>query len=144
MEVDIPEDFVPYTASDFASTFGPVFESRRDAVPVLGVRAAQQHANSMGRVHGGLLLALSDTALGNFARSVIADSAVAVTVDLNASFMDGARIGQWIEVHPRLDRKGRSMIFVSGEIRSDGSVIGRVSATFFIHYRLRAEREELT
>ena len=144
MEVDIPEDFVPYTASAFASTFGPVFESRSGTVPVLGVRATQQHANSMGRVHGGLLLALSDTALGNFARSVIAESALAVTVDLSASFMAGARIGQWIEVHPSLDRKGQSIIFVSGEVRCDGSMIGKVSATFFVHYRARADREDLT
>lgn len=96
----------------------------------------------MGWVHGGLLLALADTALGSFVKSLITKQALAVTVDLNTSFMTGARIGQWIEVHPSLDRKGQTLIFVSGEIRADDSVIGKVSATFFVHYRSLVEREE--
>ncbi len=141
--MDIPEGFEPYTASAFASTFGPVFVALAGAAPVLGVRATDQHANAMGRVHGGLLLALADTALGGFVRSIVAEPALAVTIDLNASFMAGARIGQWIEVHPHLDRKGQSIVFTSGEIRCDGSLIGKVSATFFIHYRTRTDREEI-
>lgn len=139
--MDTPDGFVLYTASAFASTIGPVFESRSGVTPVLGVRALPRHANSMGTVHGGLLLALADTALGGLARSLVGAGALAVTVDLQTSFMAGARIGQWIEVHPRLDRQGRSLVFTSGEIRADGSLIGRASATFFIHYRSRLERE---
>jgi len=142
--VDIPLGFEPYRASAFASTFGPVFVSNAEPVRVLGVWAAPRHANSMGQVHGGLLLALGDTALGNFVRSLVSEHALALTVDLHASFMAGARIGQWIEVHPKLDRSGRSMIFVSGEIRADHAKIGKIDATFFIHDRASSDGEERT
>jgi acyl-coenzyme A thioesterase PaaI-like protein len=95
----------------------------------------KQHANTMGGVHGGLLLALADTALGRYVKSLIGDVAIAVTVDLHSSFMVGARIGQWIEVHPVLERRGQSMVFTSATITADGILIARVTATFFIHHR---------
>ena len=102
------------------------------------------HANSMGRVHGGLLLALADTALGNFVKSLVSEHALALTVDLNVSFMTGALLGQWIEVRPSLERNGRSMVFVSGTIHADETMIARVSATFFVHHRSGVDQRELT
>jgi len=142
--VDIPEGFEPYTASASASTFGPVFESRSGAVPALGVRATDQHANSTSRVHGGPLVALADTALGDFVKSIVTGPTLAETVDMDVSFMAGARIGQWIEVHPSLDRSGQSLIFDSGEIRADESMTRKVSAKIFIHYHSHTDREEST
>lgn len=140
--MDIPDGFHPYEASAFAVTFGPVFRAEIEGVPVLGVRADVQHVNTMGGVHGGLLLALGDTALGNLVKTVIGDAAIAVTVDFHTSFMVGARLGQWIEVRPTLDRKGRTMVFASGDVTADGQTIGRVHASFYVHYRSSIARGE--
>ena len=141
--MDLPEGYAVYEASNFALTFGPVYQSNEGSVPVLGLWAGKQHANTMGAVHGGLLLALADTALGTYVKSLISEESLAVTVDLHSSFMRGARIGQWIEARPSLDRRGRSMVFASATLTADSVTIARVSATFFIHHRTSAQGEEL-
>lgn len=140
--MNIPEGFVPYEASSFALTFGPVYRSSEESVPVLGLAAMKHHANTMGGVHGGLLLALADTALGNYVKTLIGEGAMALTVDLHATFMVGAHIGQWIEVRPELERRGRTMAFTTASITADAKVIARVSATFFIHHRSSNNEKE--
>ncbi len=140
--MEIPEGFVPYEASNFAVHYGPVYFPSDENDPTLGLRALPDHANTMEGVHGGVILALCDTALGRLVRKVIPANAVAVTVDLHASFLLGARIGQWIEVHPSIDRVGRSMAFANGLVTADGTVIARVSASFFVHHRPNSKTEE--
>jgi len=142
--VDSPERFESYTESAGGSSFGTVFDSRAREDPALGVRAFDPHANSMGRVHGGPLVAPAETDPGDFAKSIITGQALEATVDMNVSFMEDARIDQWFVVHPSLDRKGQSMIVDSREIRADDSVTKKVSAIFFIHYHPRTDREEIT
>lgn len=109
---------------------------------MFGVLAGEQHQNTMGGVHGGLLLAMVDTALGNFVKTIIGEGVVAVTIDLNMSFLFGARPGQWIEVHPVLERKGQTMALTSTDVLVDGSKIARASATFCLHHRNRDEMED--
>ena len=49
----------------FAEHIGPLYvRTGTDEDPVLGLRAADEHANAAGAVHGGLLATLCDTALG--------------------------------------------------------------------------------
>ena len=130
--MQIPAGYALYNASTFSVTIGPVYRST-DSRMSLALRADHSHANTMGGVHGGLLLALADTALGNFVKSVVGPDSLAVTTDLHASFMLGAKVGQWIEVEPELDHRGRTMVFASAAIRADDRKIARVQGTFFIH-----------
>ena len=132
--MQIPAGYALYDASTFSVTIGPVYRST-DSRMSLALRAEHSHANTMGGVHGGLLLALADTALGNFVKSVVGPDSLAVTTDLHASFMVGAKVGQWIEVFPELDHRGRTMIFASGAICANDRKIARVEGTFFIHRR---------
>ena len=47
--------------------------------------------NSLGTVHGGVIMSLLDVALCTAARTLHPESAGVVTVDLSASFIDGGR-----------------------------------------------------
>lgn len=140
--MQIPQGFVLYEKSAFAVTFGPVYLNDEGVTPIMGLRADSQHMNTMDAVHGGLILALADTSLGSFVKSKIDVDALAVTVDLHATFMLGIRSGQWIEVHPTIDRLGRMMVFTTGSVTADGREVARVVASFHIHRRRSATKGE--
>lgn len=129
--MEVPSGFAPHTVSAFAASVGPLFRRFEDGVPVLGVRTEARHANMMGAVHGGLVLTLADTALGSYIRSLVGEGR-AVTVDMHATFLRGARIGQWVEARPSLERLGRQMAFATATVVANGTEIARVSGSFFI------------
>ncbi|MEM6440390.1 MAG: PaaI family thioesterase, partial [Pseudomonadota bacterium] len=82
----------------------------------LGVRLGPRHCNSRGFVHGAVIAALADNAMGLTyvlaSREAGRDLSGAVTVSLNIDYAATARAGQWLQVEPRLIRAGGAMGFV--------------------------------
>ncbi len=133
--MEIPGGFTRYEASTFAVTVGPLYLNDTGEVPRLALLAGPHHLNTMHNVHGGVLLSLVDTALGHYAKSLLPEGSLAVTVDLQATFMVGVSEGQWVEVTPSLDRLGRSMAFLAGMVRADGQIVAKANGSFFLHRR---------
>jgi uncharacterized protein (TIGR00369 family) len=102
----------------------------QDAVWI-GLRAAAPHANSRGFVHGGLLTALADNAMGLSCVHARGDPGVRlVTVNLAMDFISTARIGQWVEVRPTVIKTGSNLCFASALVLADGKACARANATF--------------
>lgn len=135
--MQIPAGYEPYEASEFSQRVGPIYRST-DGSLRLGLVADTSHANTMGGVHGGLLLTLADSAIGGYVKSIVGPGSVAVTTDLHASFLLGARVGQWIEAVPELDREGQNMVFASARLYANERPVARVQATFYVHRRNRS------
>ena len=53
-----------------------------------------------------------------------------VTVSLSVDYVGAAKIGQWLQIEPRVLRTGRSMSFADALVTADGAVIARASASF--------------
>ena len=69
----------------------------------------------------------------------------AVTVSLNLDYAATGRIGQWLQVAPRLLRAGGAMGFVDALVTADGAVAARASANIrSISARRRAPRAHTT
>jgi uncharacterized protein (TIGR00369 family) len=73
------------------------------------------HHNPMGRVHGGLIAALADAAMGiAFGRTLLAGEDFS-TIDMNVSFIRPVREG-WISAHASVIERGLRIGFVKCEI----------------------------
>lgn len=132
-----PEGFAPHDRkSPVTDPWEPVFARRRDGVVELGLVLAAAHCNSRGFVHGGVLATLADNAMGlSYGATMLhenggAAGGGAVTVSLTIDYLATARIGQWLQVSPRVLRAGGSMGFVDALLTADGAAIARASATF--------------
>ena len=60
-----PPGFAPhFRKSPVTDAWEPLFSRRADGVVEIGFRASRPHANGRGFVHGGLISALADNAMG--------------------------------------------------------------------------------
>jgi uncharacterized protein (TIGR00369 family) len=85
--------------------------------------------NSIGTVHGGVILSLLDVALCTAARTLHPDSLGVITIDMSTSFIGGGS-GARLLAEARVLKDGRSMIFVEGEAKNeDGSLVAKAIAT---------------
>jgi uncharacterized protein (TIGR00369 family) len=85
--------------------------------------------NSLGTVHGGVIVSLLDVALCTAARTLHPESSGVITINLSTSFI-GAGSGAKLYAEARVLKDGRSMSFVEGEAQNaDGSIVAKAIAT---------------
>ena len=90
--------------------------------------------NSLGTVHGGVIMSLLDVAVCTAARTLHPESVGVVTIDLSASFIDGGR-GTKLFADARVLKDTRSMTFVEGEAKNeDGAIVAKVIATVRVRH----------
>lgn len=136
-DTTIPDGYGP---SDLVEGFlvhiGPLFARAADARPsgipfTLAFRAAKQHANRYGVVHGGMLATLADTAIGaNLARTG-AQVDTTLTLNLTLDFIAAARIGDWVEAHVLLTKERGRVRFGQCDVRCRETLLVRASAVFY-------------
>lgn len=119
-----------FRRSGLTDPWEPLYSQRLPAAIYLGLRAREVHANSRGFVHGGLITALADNAMGLSCVHVSGESHSLVTVNLSIDFVGSALQGQWIEVRPTVIKTGRSLSFASAVVVADDRVCARANATF--------------
>ena len=95
----------------------------------LSLPVAPQLTNSLGSVHGGVIMSLLDVALCTAARTLHPHSQGVITINLSTSFI-GAGSGERLIAEARVLKDGRSMSFVEGEARNaDGSLVAKAVGT---------------
>lgn len=77
------------------------------------------HLNSRGVVHGGVLAALLDTAIGAAVVSAIPKEWWCATTSLSVQFLEGAHEGR-LTARGRVLRKGRRVAFAGGDVYDAG------------------------
>lgn len=87
-----------------------------------GLQLQAGHANAQGFVHGGVLMTFMDHALSLLVWEA-SGRAACTTVQLDNHFLEAVRPPAFVELDAEILRQGRSMIFVRGTLRSDGSDI---------------------
>ena len=84
--------------------------------------------NSLGTVHGGVIMSLLDVALCTAARTLHPESTGVVTIDLSTSFIGGGS-GARLFAEARVLKDGKSMTFVEAEAKNeDGSLVAKAIA----------------
>jgi uncharacterized protein (TIGR00369 family) len=95
----------------------------------LSVPVEPHLTNSLGTVHGGVILSLLDVALCTAARTLHPESVGVITINLSTSFIDAGG-GAKLYADARVLKDGRSMSFVEGEAKNeDGTLVAKATAT---------------
>ena len=101
----------------------------------LSVPVEKHLTNSMGTVHGGVIMSLLDIALCTAARTLHPGSIGAITIDMSTSFLDGGS-GARLLAEARVLKDGRTMSFVEAEARTeDGTLVAKAIATVRVSQR---------
>jgi acyl-coenzyme A thioesterase PaaI-like protein len=114
----VPEGFEPHARrSGLTDPWQPIYARRSGRGVSLGIRADTAHANSRGWVHGGLITALADNAMG---------------LSLSVDFVGFAKVGEWLEIRAEVIKAGKSLCFASALALADDSVCARASGVFAV------------
>ena len=126
-----PPGFEPlFRTSPFLETLGPFLFRRIGNGFVLGLRVAEKHTNARGTAHGGLLLTLSDIALGYTAAFSEEPPLSLTTANICADFAGHAKIGDWVEAHVDIQKIGHRLVFANAYLVVGAERIARASAVF--------------
>ena len=127
----IPDGFEPHTRkSPLTEPWEPLYARRTDKAVIIGLRLARPHTNGRGLIHGGLIAALSDNAMGYSCANQMGGASSLVTVGLAVDFVGTAEVGQWLAIETEVIKTGRTICFAQSLIKADDVVIARANATF--------------
>ena len=87
--------------------------------------------NHVGNIQGGLLSAMLDDTMGPALAATLAAGEAAVTASLNVQFLSPARVGV-IQGKGRVDKRGRDVCYLSGELLQQGKTIAKATAVAII------------
>ena len=130
---DIPGGFEPhFRKSPLTDPWEPLYSKVTDNAVIIGMRAGKQHCNSRGFVHGGMISALADNAMGLSCAKQHHPVQGLVTITLNIEFLKSARNGEWLEFITSFTKIGRKIDFAQGRVETDGQVCALISASFSV------------
>ena len=128
---DIPEGFEPhFRKSPLTDPWEPLFSKRTEKAVIIGLRLAKPHTNGRGLIHGGLIAALADNAMGYSCAQVMGGTSSLVTIGLAVDFIGTAQVGQWLAVETDVIKTGSTICFAQSFIKADDVVIARTNGTF--------------
>ncbi len=132
MTADVPPGFEAHVRkSPVTDPWEPLYAKREGETFSLGLRIAHSHCNARGLLHGGVISALADNAMG-LACVTRMRGVSALTVSLSVDFLSVGRSGQWLEVRAVPAKLGRTLAFADARIEADGEMIAKAAATFRI------------
>ena len=106
----------------------------------LSLPVEREFTNSLGTVHGGVIMSLLDVAVCTAARTLHPESIGVITIDMSVSFIGGGT-GKRLCADARVMRDGRSMSFVEGEAKNeDGSLVAKAIATVRVRHKDKGDK----
>lgn len=106
------------SAAGYNRHAGPFYRLVADADGLGGRYAfivAPKHLNSVGNIHGGLLMTFADVAMSRTAR-LAAGVESCNTVSMTTDFIGPGKLGDLVEAVVRVTRRTRTLIFQSANI----------------------------
>jgi uncharacterized protein (TIGR00369 family) len=115
------------------SWFGFRLVEAADGSAVVDMRTTDHMANHSGFVHGGIISALADSAMGRSLRTVKPGVTRAMSIDLKLSFINAAKIGEDLRATGKVVHAGRRTAVMECRVEGkDGRLIATASGTFAI------------
>ena len=132
MSIDtVPTGFEPhFRKSPFTDPWEPLYAKKTETAVILGLRLATPHTNARGLIHGGLIAALADNAMGYSCAQATGWATSFVTISLAVDYVGSAKVGQWLAVESDVIKTGSTICFAQCLIKADDVVIARASGTF--------------
>lgn len=130
--MEVPSGFAPagFTPG-FLDHGGPYFLGpAADGVRVVGLRIGPHHINYQDAAHGGVISTLADVALSHAVYDAERPRLAPSTVTLTVNYLQGARLGDWLEARVTIDRLGGRTAYTSGGIWRGDELVATMSGVF--------------
>ena len=101
-------------AIGFAAANGPWFEKIDNGRAIRGFLPGPLHANALGIVHGGMLAAFLDSAMGTAVWHTLKRRAV--TLRLSLDYLGPARVGDWLQAEGDVVGHDEHVVQVRGRL----------------------------
>ena len=92
------------------------------------------HLNAAGITHGGFIAAFVDAGAGTAAHRVAGHNPC-VTISLELKFISAIKLGQELVGKTKIQKKTKSMVFVTCELRTEGKIVCTASGVWKILYK---------
>src|SRR6202022_3698580 len=136
---DIPEGLQRQSRrSPLTDPWEPIYSKQTPDAIILGLRLATPHTNARGFVHGGLIAALTDKAMGHSCVQKKRGAYSLLTASMSIDFISSAQIGQWLTVETDVIKTGSTICFAQCFVKADDLVIARANGRF----RVLPKKEE--
>ena len=121
--------------SPYYKAMGMSLDIAEEGRALLHIEIQPSQLNADGIVHGGVLPAIADGAMGNALRTLNGASAQVLTAQVNLHYLRPVRGGALV-AEGRVVQSGRRLSFAEVEIRDDeGKIVARGAGTFVIELR---------
>ena len=91
----------------------------------------ENHLNAAGITHGGFISAVVDAGAGTAAHRS-ADQNPCVTISLELKFISAVRLGQELIGKTKIQKKTKSMVFLTCEMSADNKIVATASGVWKI------------
>ena len=91
----------------------------------------ENHLNAAGITHGGFIAALVDAGAGTAAHRA-ANSSPCVTISLELKFISAVKLGQELIGKTKIQKKTKSMVFLTCELEVSSKVVATASGVWKI------------
>ena len=91
----------------------------------------ENHLNAAGITHGGFISAVIDAGAGTAAHRAASDSPC-VTISLELKFISPVKLGQELIGTTKIQKKTKSMVFLTCELKASGKIAATASGVWKI------------
>tara|TARA_X000000368_G_scaffold380559_1_gene336434 strand:+ start:132 stop:551 length:420 start_codon:yes stop_codon:yes gene_type:complete len=91
----------------------------------------ENHLNAAGITHGGFLAAFVDAGAGTAAHRATENNPC-VTISLELKFISAVKLGQELIGNTKIQKKTKSMIFLTCELTANGKIVATASGVWKI------------
>ena len=91
----------------------------------------ENHLNAAGITHGGFIAAIVDAGAGTAAHRT-ANNSPCVTISLELKFISAIKLGQELLGITRIQKKTKSMIFLTCELKTNNKIVATASGVWKI------------
>lgn len=137
-EAQVPDGFERhFRRSAVTDPWEPLYSRKLEDRIQIGLHLTPSHCNSRGLVHGGVIAALADNAMGLSCVVALANKGRdagkgLVTISLGIDYLGSAKLDDWLEIDPEPVKVGGSVGFARAIIRSEDAPVAMANATFKI------------
>ena len=93
VNTEVPDGFERhFRQSPLTDPWEPLYSKRTEKAVIIGLRLARPHTNSRGLIHGGLIAALSDNAMGYSCAHIMGGASSLVTIGQYPTFLSVGQV----------------------------------------------------
>jgi len=122
------------TPTGYAERLGAQTEETGEGTARVRFEARDEHLNTAGTLHGGVLATLVDTAMGAAVRSTTDDGEVPATSQLTVTYLRPGKPGP-LEVTAQVRTRGEHLTVCDADVEQDGRGLVHAVATFALLHR---------